>query len=196
MKHSIITRINFKDLSLMSEYLKITKEILIPAMKSQTVKDFEWIVLTNTETLAILKYELDYPFTPIFSNTQCYSYLIENNINIQTRHDCDDYMSSTYVETIQKKYFDNIEKLGIFLIQTQPTKLLYPNGPETSLPNYHNLRCSMHLTLCQKNVNNHIFEHVHGNMYKVTNNVITLPEGYTKWVIHGNNISVNPNRKK
>jgi hypothetical protein len=27
-------------------------------------------------------------------------------------------------------------------------------------------------------------------MYEITQNVITLPEGYVKWVIHGNNKSL------
>lgn len=190
MKHSIITRINFTDISLLGEYLKITKEVLIPALKSQTVKDFEWIVLTNAETLDLLKSELDYPFTPIFSNPQCYSYLIENNINIQTRHDCDDYMSPKYVEEIQKRYRENYKKHEIFLIQAQPTQLLYHTGEELQLRPYTNQRCSMFLSLCQAHVTNHIFERKHGQMYEITSNVITIPTGYAKWVIHGKNRSV------
>lgn len=195
MKHSIVTRINFTDLSLMGEYLKITKEVLIPSLKSQTVKAFEWIVLTNVETLDILKSELDYPFTPLFSNPECHSYLIKNSINIQTRHDCDDYMSPNYVEEIQRLYLQNRKRHKTFLIQAQPTQLLYQTGEEIKLKPYSNQRCSMFLSLCQEKVENHIFERKHGQMYEITSNVITMPVGYAKWVIHGKNRSVLEKKK-
>lgn len=190
MKHSIITRINFLDLSLMSDYLKITKEILIPALKSQTVQNFEWAVVTNEDTVEKLKKELDYPFVPLFSNSACYSYLINGGVNIQTRHDCDDYMSPTYVEKIQSVYLEKIKKHDKFLIQAQPTQLIYQTGKENELKPYTNQRCSMFLSLCQAKVENHVFERKHGQMYEITKNVTTLPTGYAKWVIHGKNRSV------
>ena len=195
MKHSIVTRINFTDLSLMGEYLKITKEVLIPALKSQTVKAFEWIVLTNVEILDILKSELDYPFTAVYGNGQCFSYLLDNEINIQTRHDCDDYMSSTYVQKIQETYLSNYKRYDKFIVQAQPTQLLYQTGEEIELKPYSNQRCSMFLSLCQEKVENHIFERKHIQMYEITGNVITMPVGYAKWVIHGKNKSVIEKKK-
>ena len=54
----------------------------------------------------------------------------------------------------------------------------------------------MFLSLCQKDVNHDVFEHAHNLMYKITNNIIKLPEGYTKWVIHEKNISYLNNKKK
>jgi len=190
MKHSIVTRINFTDISLMNSYLEITKNILIPSLKSQTNKEFEWVVLTNEDTLDLLRTELDYPFKPIFSNSSCYSYLIDNKVDIQTRHDCDDWMSPDYVERIQKVYLENKKKYSSFLIQAQPTQLMYHTGQELSLKPYTNQRCSMFLSLCQNEVTNHIFERKHGQMYEITPNVITLSVGYAKWVIHGKNRSV------
>ena len=89
-----------------------------------------------------------------------------------------------------KKYTDNIQKYNSFLIQSQPVKLIYKTGIEVSLPAYTNTRCSMFLSLCQKTCINHIFAKKHPNMYEITNNIITLPEGYTKWVIHENNQTV------
>lgn len=195
MKHSIVTRINFTDLSLMGEYLKITKEVLIPALKSQTVKAFEWIVLTNVEILDILKSELDYPFTAVYGNGQCFSYLLDNEINIQTRHDCDDYMSPTYVQKIQETYLSNYKRYDKFIVQAQPTQLLYQTGEEIELKPYSNQRCSMFLSLCQEKVENHIFERKHIQMYEITGNVITMPVGYAKWVIHGKNKSVIEKKK-
>lgn len=197
MRHVILTRFKFDDKELLKKYLKISKEVFIPSLKSQTNQNFELALIVMPEDIEFLKEELDFPFIPIIGGNEDFAlFASSNNIQIQTRHDCDDWMSATYIQTIQESYLDNIERLDTFLIQSQPTKIMYPAGPETSLPLYHNLRCSMHLTLCQKRSVHHIVEHKHGAMHQVTPNIITLPEGYTKWVIHGDNISVNPNRKK
>jgi len=189
MKHSIITRINFDDVSLLKKYLEITKNILIPQLHSQTSKNFEWIIITNTKNQEILKSELTFPYTPMYGNTQLFEYLINNNVNIQTRHDCDDFMASNYVETIQKEYLKNYKKFDCFLIQAQPTKFFLNSKQEVSMSPYHDMRCSMFLSICQRVVKNHIFERKHGQMYEITKNIITLPEGYTKWIIHKNNKS-------
>ena len=53
----------------------------------------------------------------------------------------------------------------------------------------------MHLTIYQKNVKHHVYEHQHGHMWQIAQKVILLPEGYTEWVIHGNNISVTRSKK-
>lgn len=192
MKHSIITRINFTDLTLLDHYLEITKNVLVPALKSQTNKNFDLAVITNPEIVDLLRSELDYPFTAVYGNGQCYSYLLDNEINIQTRHDCDDYMSSTYVQKIQETYLSNYKRYDKFIVQAQPTQLIYQTGEEKSLSPYSNRRCSMFLSLCQTAVTNHVFERKHGQMYEITSNVITLPIGYTKWVIHGKNKSKKP----
>lgn len=181
---------NFEDISSLQKYLSVTKEILIPALKSQTNKDFSWAIIVNRNTVDYLKNNLDFPFIPFYGNTQLHHHLIKNNVNIQTRHDCDDYMADQYVETIQRNYLENKKKYDCFLIQAQPTKVFYPGGKEVSLPKYHNQRCSMFLSICQENVKNHIFERKHGQMYEITQNIITLPEGLTKWMIHGNNRSI------
>ena len=53
----------------------------------------------------------------------------------------------------------------------------------------------MFLSLCQEKVENHIFERTHLQMYEITSNVITIPVGYAKWVIHGKNKSVIGKKK-
>jgi hypothetical protein len=194
MKHILVSRINFNNLELLKDYLKITKEILIPCLKSQTQKNFTWLIITNPENINLLEKEIDFPFLPIFGNHKFIDYVIENEINIQTRHDCDDYMSSTYIEKIQNLYFENIKKYESFIIHTQPTKLNYSTKIEEKLSNYHEERCSMFLSLCQKNVKNHVLERKHGQMYEITKNIIKLPEGYTKWIIHGKNKSLKNNK--
>ena len=195
MKHSIITRINFTDLTLLDHYLEITKNVLVPALKSQTNKNFDLVVITNPEIVDLLRSELDYPFTAVYGNGQCFSYLLDNEINIQTRHDCDDYMSSTYVQKIQETYLSNYKRYDKFIVQAQPTQLLYQTGEEIELKPYSNQRCSMFLSLCQEKVENHIFERTHLQMYEITSNVITIPVGYAKWVIHGKNKSVIGKKK-
>ena len=181
---------NFTDTALLEDYLKMTKSVLVPALKSQTSKAFDLVIITNSKIVDKLKEEIDYPFIPIYGNLACYSYLLENKINIQTRHDCDDWMSPNYVSKIQETYLANREKYDKVLVQAQPTQLIYQTGKENTLRPYSNQRCSMFLSLCQSNVTNHIFERKHGQMYEITNNVITLPTGYAKWVIHGKNQSV------
>lgn len=196
MTHVIFTRINFEDKDLMKKYLSITKEILIPCLKSQTNKNFIWAILMDPNDYEYFKSELDYPFINFRILSDFIKYLRDNNVEIQTRHDCDDYMSPNYVECIQQTYNNNIKNLDKFLIQSQPIKVDYNTGVETRLKPYHNRRCSMHLTLCQKDATNHIYERQHGQMYEITPNVIMLGDTFTKWIIHGNNISVNRNRKK
>jgi len=195
MKHSIITRINFTDLTLLDHYLEITKNVLVPALKSQTNNNFDLVVITNPEIVDLLRSELDYPFTAVYGNGQCFSYLLDNEINIQTRHDCDDYMSPTYVQKIQETYLSNYKRYDKFIVQAQPTQLLYQTGEEIELKPYSNQRCSMFLSLCQEKVENHIFERTHLQMYEITGNVITMPVGYAKWVIHGKNKSVIGKKK-
>ena len=181
---------NFRDLPRLKEYLKVTKDILVPALNSQTVKDFEWIIITNDSNIEIIRDKISYPFVPMFGSVSCRSYLIEKGVNIQTRHDCDDWMAPNYVQKIQEEYLVNSKKYDVFLVQAQPKKLIYRTGKELTMSKYHERRCSMFLSICQSNVKKHIFEKGHGQMYQITPNIITLPEGYVKWVIHENNISV------
>jgi hypothetical protein len=190
VKHYIITRINFKDLELLDKYLKVTKEVLIPCLKSQTVKNFTLAIITNPETVDYLKEQIDFPFIPFYGNS-INDHLIEEGVNIQTRHDCDDFMSKGYVSKIQKEYEKNFKKHSCFLIQAQPTLFDYSTKTESKMKPYSHERCSMFLSLCQEKVERHVFERKHGQMYEVTPTVITLPEGYAKWIIHGNNKSVS-----
>jgi hypothetical protein len=195
MKHYIITRINFKDLDLLDKYLRVTKEVLIPCLKAQTVKDFTLAIITNAETVDYLREQLDFPFVP-FYGTSVHSHMIEEGVNIQTRHDCDDFMSKNYVETIQKNYYESYLKYDSFIIQSQPVKLIYDTGEEKNLPPYHERRCSMFLSLCQREVTRHVFERKHGQMYEISQKVLTLPVGHTKWVIHGNNLTLVRRRRR
>jgi hypothetical protein len=190
ISHCIVSRANFSDRNLLIKYLEVCKIVLLPSLKAQTCKNFKWLIVTNEKDVSFLQKEIDFPFFPIIGNSNFIEYANSNLINIQTRHDIDDFMSNDYVEVIQKTYLSKIKLHSSFLIQAQPTKLLYPEWNESKMKPYHSKRCSMFLSLCQLDVKNHIFERKHGQMYEITQNVITLPEGYVKWVIHGNNKSL------
>lgn len=193
MKHIIVIRMRFNDKDLFKKYLDVSKEMLIPNLKSQTNKNFTTCFLILKEDEKFIKEYLDIDFIGFQNPADFNKYVIDEKFNIQTRHDMDDYMSVDYIEKIQQEYEKNIKKYDNFLIQFQPIKLMYQTKEELKMGLYHSKRNSMFLSLCQKNVTNHIFERKHGQMYEIANKVISLPEGYTKWVIHGNNISIKKN---
>jgi hypothetical protein len=193
MTHIIIIRMKFSDKELFQKYLKISKEILSPSLKSQTNKNFIIGCIICEEDIELVKNHLDLDFIPFKNNTEFIDYVNDNNINIQTRHDMDDYMSSEYIQRIQEIYIENIEHNDVFLIHSQPIKLMFNSKEEIKMDKYNNNRISMFVSLCQKKVKNHIFSRKHGQMYEIAEKIILLPEGYTKWVIHGDNISVKKN---
>ena len=196
ISHIIVSRMRFNDKLLLEKYLKITKEITVPSIKSQTNKNFIWGLIINSKDIKFVRDYLNIDFITFNSLNEFINYVKNNNINIQTRHDIDDYMSDDYVEKIQEIYKENIKKYNMFLIQAQPVKVDYNTKKETKMSKYTNIRNSMFLSLCQKNVVNYILERNHGQMHQITNNVITLPEGYVKWIIHGNNRSCKRNLNK
>lgn len=195
MKHIIISRLRFNDndKDLMDKYLKISKEFFIPSIKNQNNKNFDLGIIINKNHYEYLKKELDYDFIPFYNGNDFKEYVIKEKYNIQTRHDIDDWMSDNYVDTIHNIYNENINKYDSFLIQFQPLKYMYNSNEEFKMSKYHDKRNSMFLTLCQKDIKNNIFEKIHGHMYEITPNIITMDEGYVKWIIHNDNISVKKN---
>lgn len=193
MKHTLVIRMKFKDKDLFKKYLEISKDVLIPSLKSQTNKKFILCFIIYDEDVDYVKKYLNLDFKNFSSLDKFFNYVKDEEINIQTRHDMDDYMSPDYIDIIQSEYLKNIEKYDKFLIQSQPIRLDYHTNIEYKMNQYTETRNSMFLSLCQKNITNSIFDQKHGQMYEVTKNIITLPEGYTKWVIHGDNISVRKN---
>jgi hypothetical protein len=185
MKHIILTRINFKDRNLLCKYLEVTKDILIRCLKEQTNKNFIWSILTNKNDIDFLRSELDYEFLPFTDMDKYFEFVKLNRIEIQTRHDCDDFMSYEYVNKIQLIYSNRIGDVNM-IIHAQPTKIDYRTKKEYEMGSkYHDKRNSMFLSLCQSNPTNHIFEYKHGEMYKITEDIVLIED--CKLVIHGNN---------
>lgn len=196
MKHTILTRMRFQDKNLMRKYLKMTKEFLVPSLKSQACQNFTWMLMVMPEDISFLTSEIDFPFISILNENEYIQYATSNNVTIQTRHDCDDFMYPNYIETIQKVYSENKNKYDTFLIQSQPTQLIYHTGVVNKIGKYHDKRTSMHLSICQKNVKYSIHDRGHGHMWQIANAVLNLGEGYTQWVIHGDNISCQAEYKE
>ena len=194
MKHTILTRMSFDDKDLMKKYLVLTKNVLVPSLKSQTNQNFTWIIMIRKEDEDFLRGEIDYPFITVLNDAEHIKYANDNNVDIQTRHDCDDFMFPEYIDEIQRIYLENIDKYDTFIIHSQPTQLIYNTGEIRKISPYKDDRTSMHLSLCQKSPKHHIHEQKHGQMWKISDKVIMIGEGYTQWVIHENNISVLRNK--
>ena len=196
MNHLILTRARFQDKELLDKYLVVCKNILIPALQKQKNKNFIWGMLIRPEDHEYLVEQLKYPFYAFFSIDEVFNYVKTNNIEIQTRHDIDDWMSDDYVDKIQMEYEKNKNKYDKFLVHFQPLKMNYHTGELNAIPIYTEKRTSMFLSLCQNKVEYHILDRDHGHMWEIAKDVITMPIGDVKWVIHGDNISCNPNRKR
>ena len=123
--HIILSRFSFEDKELMKIYLELTKAILIPSLRAQTNQNFSWGLIVKTEDIEFLRSELNFDFIPFTDFYIFHQYCVDNNINIQTRHDIDDWMADNYVEKIHELFDENIITHDNFLIQSQPIKLIY-----------------------------------------------------------------------
>ena len=189
INHVVMSRCRFKDAELMQKYLNVSKKYFVPSIKSQKEKNFTVVIMVRKDDENYIKDFLELDFVAVYDLPTLVDYLIGNKATIQTRHDIDDYMSPNYVSKIQAIYKDAIDSHDKFLIQAQPVKLDTRTGYEKVMGRYHEKKTSMFLSLCQKEVTNHIQERKHGLMWEIAPRVFTLPEGYVKWVIHGDNIS-------
>ena len=185
----------FEDKELLNTYLKITKDVLVPSLESQTNKRFIWGAIVFPEDIVFIRNTLKFDFMPFLDCNDLFEYCKLENVNIQTRHDMDDYMSPDYVEEIQNAYKQNIKKYNTFLIQAQPVKLDYHTDKESAMAKYTDTRNSMFLSICQKELKHHIYEIKHVQMYKIADTIITLDKNLTKWVIHGNNLTIQRRQK-
>lgn len=193
MKHIIVTRASFDDDVLFNQYLPIIKELYIPCLVEQKCKNFDVCLIVREKHKIILeeefkKYNLNVIF--LIGNTSTYNkWILDQTYDIQTRHDCDDWMSPEYIQEIQNQYISNIEKFEEFLVYAQPVKLDYVTKFEYYMSPYPPSRTPMFLSLCQKKYNKSMMQEQHGNFPKIVPNAISIGYGFVKWVAHGNNIS-------
>jgi hypothetical protein len=194
MKHIILSRCNFVDDGLFRKYFEVMKNTFIPSVKKQICKNFKLFFNTNNEKYPhhqeLIHQEFKESGIDVDTTLSDFgNYVIGNGYNIQTRHDCDDYMDPKYIQKIQEIYNENIEKYDEFLIHAQPTKLDFNTGEEYTTKTYPDNCTSMFLTLCQRTPNKHILHTYHGQFPKFVSKVISIETGYVKLVIHDNNKS-------
>jgi len=188
MKHIVVTRINFTDIELFKKYYNMMVEFYVPSINSQINKNFEVGFIINPSHISEIKFKLDVPVRYFDSKNDFNNYCKNENINIQTRHDCDDWMSYEYIETIQKKYNELIGNYDKFVIHSQIYKLDSKNGDLYKMSwEYTDKLNSMFLSLCQKNVENSVLDKKHSEMHLIVDKVVTLGYGLTRLVIHGDN---------
>jgi len=195
INHIIITRCRFQTEDLFQKYFTVMKKTYIPSINSQTDKNFSIALIVNPKHFELIRKEINEDITIIpftFTDQQkkydeFKKYIIKNNITLQTRHDCDDIMNSTYIETIHKLYNENKIKYDDFILNFQPTKVLIDSGKEYTHSRDYSRTCSMFTTLIQKKVKHGIMDCMHDHLTRLTKNVIYIPENYVKLVIHGNN---------
>ena len=221
MKHIIVTRCKFGKDEDFEKYFEVMKKTYIPSINSQTDKNFSIALIVNPRHYEKIRNEInkDIEIVKFVDQTEEYKdlearqkidlipfsdtkkdyrdYVIKNNINIQTRHDCDDIMLPNYVEYIHSLYNENKNKFDDFILNFHPTKYIVSTGKEFTHSRDYSRVCSMFSTLIQKNVKHGIMDVVHDHLRGLTKNIIYIPKCYVKLVIHGNNTisKLNPNDK-
>ncbi|WP_328984739.1 hypothetical protein [Thiorhodovibrio winogradskyi] len=187
MKHLIVSRCEFSDAELLEQYLRVSHDYFIPALKSQTNNNFEVALIVNNKHTDALRKKIDYPFIALDGYDGLVRLVKSEQIDIMTRHDIDDWMHDNYIDTIQHTYQKTKDQYGsdiTVLIQAQPTKLLLKTGNEVSMKPYSDNNTSMFLSLCQHTSRVHIYQRNHRFMWQFAQVVVTLKEGLVKWVIH------------
>jgi len=200
MSHLIITRMNFTDDELFNHYFSVMKETYLPSIKSQENQNFQVGLIINPIHEKIVKPFLSEKYILFNSFDEVKKYCKENQITIQTRHDCDDWMRSDYIKKIQEIYNENKDKHDKFIIHSRVQKLNFETKEihEHATSYENNNFISMFLTLCQKNIEHFVYDKNHRFMHEITKNIFLIQGGYTRLVIHGKNIlsKINPNDKK
>jgi hypothetical protein len=142
---------NFEDDQLFDHYFQVMKKTFAPSINSQKNKNFTLVFTVNPKHIELLKPHFTVNTLFFSSFDEIKNYCIENNVEIQTRHDCDDWMRDDYIEKIQELYNQKITHQDKFIIHSKVQKLNFDTGEihdhATSYAN--NNFISMFLTLCQ-----------------------------------------------
>lgn len=200
MNHLIITRMNFTDDELFNHYFTVMKKTYIPSIESQENQNFQVGLIINPIHEKVVKPFLTEKYILFNNFDEVKKYCKEKQIIIQTRHDCDDWMRSDYIKKIQELYNENKDKHEKFIIHSRVQKLNFETKEihEHATSYENNNFISMFLTLCQKDVEDFVYDKNHRFMHEITKNIFLIQGGYTRLVIHGKNIlsKINPNDKK
>lgn len=192
MKHILVTRASFDDDSLFYKYFSVIKDLYIPCLAAQSCKHFDVCIIIKNKHKELLENEFKKKeINPIFligTDAVYNEWVLNKNYNIQTRHDCDDWMAPNYIEVIQNEYLKNIGKFDSFLIQAQAVKMHYQTKIEYYTYQFPLTEPSMFLSLCQRQCDKSILQENHRFFSKIVPTVIDIGNGFVKWVVHENNI--------
>jgi|688.fasta_scaffold78491_3 hypothetical protein len=191
MKHIVITRVNFSNDEKFNNYFEVMKKHYIPSLNNQTNKNFILGLNVNPKHYQQIRDLIHKDIEIVtFNNVKedYRDYVINNNINVQTRHDCDDYMVPDYINFIQKTIEDHKSKMDSMILTFQPTKLDYITGKEFIHERDYSKVCSMFSTLYQEKVVNGIHDVMHDHLRRLTRNILYFNNNYVKLLIHNNNL--------
>ncbi len=193
MKHAIVTRCNFADDKLFMRYFIPMRKFFIPSICAQSNKDFTLYITTNQQIpkhAEMIKKEFikNNSKVNVVCNQSSYKEIIlAEGYNIQTRHDCDDYMENNYVQSIHESYLKHIEKYKKFLLFAQPTKVDMHTGEEYMGRIYTDRSPSMFLSLCQETPEIWLMTEQHDKFYSIVKKSFELPKNLVKLIVHGYN---------
>ncbi len=180
-----VTRFWYKDREEALERIKMTREITIPCMKAQTHKDLGWAFIVNPRDKDLFEDIEIHGKKAIlfFTLEEFHDYVVKHQVQVQTRLDSDDWIAPNYFKAIARalrKY-----KKRPIVVHFKVLKWEYPNGRiYERKKQYKKTLTSMFLTLAQDKVVHDVYVRSHNLMAGFIKNVITLPTGYCRWVMH------------
>ena len=209
MKHIINTDFRFDDDEKLKNYLPLLKEYALKSIKSQSNKNFTWVIWLKERHIDILNDVIDVPFYNLIlenkykygfpdyhSSLIFHNFLRRNNVEIQTKLDADDVLYPHYVETIQEIYEANKDKYKSFIINALPIMNILATKKYYHMNMWNEQNISMIFSLCAKHYDGVFLERDnHAFMYKLVEKVI-MAEPLGEYIIHGNNRYAKDNMDK
>jgi hypothetical protein len=186
MKHMVFTKINFDDDDRFEYYLDLMKRWYVPSVGSQLDQDFRLGFIVSDRHRDVVRSLFGGRADFFRSIDDACNFAISEGVNIQTRHDCDDWMHEGYTRRIKELYREN-ESRGSFLVSSVLYKFVMSSG---ILYSCGSLSCddgfvSPFLSLCQVEAKHFVHERNHRHMGFIGE--VFCVRGYTMQVIHGGN---------
>lgn len=194
VKHAIITRLFYDDFDYFKQRIEIMNQTLIWSLKRQTNNNFIFIVLGDNY-MQELRQMIDIDFINFTSAEDCLKFCKKENIQIQTRHDSDDYMSLDFVKYVQNLYKFKTGDNILLNFNAQHIEI-ETQKPLNKFTEYHDEKTSMFLTLFDDTQKIFIYHRPHNLMWKEVSKVMTIPAGYVYYGVHENQIMKVPIEKR
>jgi hypothetical protein len=191
MKHIIVTRCKFDCDETFKNYLPQIINYYVPTINSQKNKSFEIGLISHENHFNQIRCLVDKKINMIrFDDAKkdYKDYVVDNDITIQTRHDCDDFMNDNYIEHIQNLYEENKNIYDNFILNFHPNKLDIETNTEYVHPRDYSRVCSMFSTLIQRKVEYGVMDVIHDYLSRITKNIIYIKQPFVKLIIHKHNL--------